>query len=66
MVRFHLLSFKFNEIIPLDKWKTTVLTKIQSLIPAEEDQQKPTQIEKETKKESAKPFNQNKDDDDEL
>jgi len=25
--------FKFNEIIPFDKWKTTVLTKIKSLIP---------------------------------
>jgi len=27
------LSYKFNEIIPFDKWKTTVLTKIKSFIP---------------------------------
>jgi alpha-soluble NSF attachment protein len=25
--------YKFNEIIPFDKWKTTVLTKIKSRIP---------------------------------
>lgn len=25
--------YKFNQIIPLDKWKTTVLTKIKSTIP---------------------------------
>ena len=30
-------SFKFNEIIPLDKWKTTVLTRIKALIPAPEE-----------------------------
>jgi hypothetical protein len=29
------LSYKFNEIIPFDKWKTTVLTKIKSFIPEE-------------------------------
>ena len=28
----HLRSFKFNEIIPFDKWKTTILTKIKSFI----------------------------------
>lgn len=32
----HLYSFKFNEIIPLDKWKTTVLTKIKNFLPAGE------------------------------
>ena len=26
-------SYKFNEIIPLDKWKTNILTKIKSRIP---------------------------------
>lgn len=35
MVRIELYSFKFNEIIPFDKWKTTVLTKIKSFIPEE-------------------------------
>lgn len=28
-------SYKFNEIIPFDKWKTTVLTKIKGYIPEE-------------------------------
>lgn len=28
-------SYKFNEIIPFDKWKTTILTKIKSYIPEE-------------------------------
>ena len=32
MVIRHLRSFKFNEIIPFDKWKTTILTKIKSFI----------------------------------
>jgi hypothetical protein len=27
-----LRSYKFNEIIPFDKWKTTVLSKIKSFI----------------------------------
>lgn len=27
--------YKFNEIIPFDKWKTTILTKIKALIPEE-------------------------------
>jgi len=36
MVQFFFInSFKFNEIIPFDKWKTTVLTKVKSRIPAE-------------------------------
>ncbi len=30
-----LFSYKFNEIIPFDKWKTTVLTKIKARIPEE-------------------------------
>jgi hypothetical protein len=30
------LSYKFNEIIPFDKWKTTVLTKVKALIPSQE------------------------------
>lgn len=29
------LSFKFNDIIPFDKWKTNVLTKIKSFMPEE-------------------------------
>lgn len=34
MVLIYLIfSFKFNEIIPFDKWKTTVLTKVKSRIP---------------------------------
>lgn len=33
MVIILLYSYKFNEIIPFDKWKTTVLTKIKSFIP---------------------------------
>lgn len=28
-----LFSYKFNEIIPFDKWKTTILTKIKARIP---------------------------------
>lgn len=34
MVHFPLLSYKFNEIIPLDKWKTTILTRIKALLPS--------------------------------
>lgn len=30
------LSYKFNEIIPFDKWKTTILTKIKALIPSQD------------------------------
>lgn len=33
MVKDFLLSYKFNEIIPFDKWKTTVLSKVKALIP---------------------------------
>lgn len=33
MVSLHWFSYKFNEIIPFDKWKTTVLTKVKSFIP---------------------------------
>jgi len=33
VVIVHGFSYKFNEIIPFDKWKTTVLTKIKSFIP---------------------------------
>ena len=32
---FPLQSYKFNEIIPFDKWKTTILSKIKALIPEE-------------------------------
>jgi hypothetical protein len=35
MVKVTLFSYKFNEIIPLDKWKTTVLTKIKAFVPEE-------------------------------
>ena len=35
-MKFYYFSYKFNEIIPLDKWKTTVLTKIKSRIPDNE------------------------------
>jgi alpha-soluble NSF attachment protein len=35
-------SYKFNEIIPFDKWKTTILTKIKALIPEEGAPQAPT------------------------
>lgn len=35
MVRGGLYSYKFNEIIPFDKWKTVVLTKIKGMIPEE-------------------------------
>ena len=35
MVCLFRFSFKFNDIIPFDKWKTTVLTKIKALIPEE-------------------------------
>lgn len=35
MVLLSIFSYKFNEIIPFDKWKTTVLSKIKSLIPEE-------------------------------
>jgi hypothetical protein len=35
MVCFCPFSFKFNDIIPFDKWKTTVLTKVKALIPEE-------------------------------
>ena len=35
-IKFYYFSYKFNEIIPLDKWKTTVLTKIKSRIPDNE------------------------------
>jgi hypothetical protein len=34
-----LFSYKFNEIIPFDKWKTTVLTKIKARIPEEAGQE---------------------------
>lgn len=27
------VSYKFNEIIPLDKWKTAILTRIKGFIP---------------------------------
>lgn len=32
-IHFYMISYKFNEIIPLDKWKTSILTKIKSRIP---------------------------------
>ncbi len=35
MVNILLYSYKFNEIIPFDKWKTVVLTKIKGMIPEE-------------------------------
>jgi hypothetical protein len=35
MVPHLLFSFKFNDIIPFDKWKTVVLTKIKSFMPEE-------------------------------
>ena len=35
MVKHKSLSYKFNEIIPFDKWKTTVLTTIKAFIPEE-------------------------------
>ena len=35
MVHFKSYSYKFNEIIPFDKWKTTVLTTIKAFIPEE-------------------------------
>jgi hypothetical protein len=35
MVPSPLCSFKFNDIIPFDKWKTTVLTKVKAFIPEE-------------------------------
>ncbi len=35
MVKNKIFSHKFNEIIPLDKWKISVITKIKSTIPDE-------------------------------
>ena len=34
MVLASLFSFQFNQIIPLDKWKTTILTKVKATIPS--------------------------------
>lgn len=31
--------YKFNEIIPFDKWKTTVLTKIKARIPENKEEE---------------------------
>ena len=36
MVTHFSCSYKFNEIIPFDKWKTTVLTKIKAFLPETE------------------------------
>ena len=33
MVNILRYSYKFNEVITLDKWKTTILTRIKKLIP---------------------------------
>ena len=35
MVYTWLFSKKFDEIIPLDKWKMTILSKVKALIPEE-------------------------------
>lgn len=50
MVNLPLFSYKFNEIIPFDKWKTTVLTKIKSLIPEQQGAAPAKKVE-ETEKE---------------
>ena len=47
MVQPFIYSYKFNEIIPLDKWKTTVLTKIRAFIPEESAGVKKNQIQTE-------------------
>ncbi len=34
-----LYSYKFNEIIPLDKWKTTILTRVKAFLPDQSKKQ---------------------------
>ncbi len=36
MVIKEICSFQLNQVVPLDKWKTTILTKIKATMPGQE------------------------------